>query len=102
MGRLPFYYYYLFDMEQIKTFEIKNKLGLHARVAAKLVQVATKFKSRIYFEKDGWEVNGKSLLGILTLDCPQGGRLIVRAEGMDAIEAIAALGQLIENKFDEE
>jgi phosphocarrier protein len=89
-------------MEQIKTFEIKNKLGLHARVAAKLVQVATRFKSRIYFEKDGWEVNGKSLLGILTLDCPQGGRLIVRAEGMDAIEAIAALSQLIENKFDEE
>ena len=89
-------------MEQIKTFEIKNKLGLHARVAAKLVQVATRFKSRIYFEKDGWEVNGKSLLGILTLDCPQGGRLIVRAEGMDATEAIAALGQLIESKFDEE
>jgi phosphocarrier protein HPr len=89
-------------MEQIKTFEIKNKLGLHARVAAKLVQVATRFKSRIYFEKDGWEVNGKSLLGILTLECPQGGRLIVRAEGMDAIEAIAALSQLIENKFDEE
>jgi len=99
---LPFYCCYLFDMEQIKTFEIKNKLGLHARVAAKLVQVATRFKSRIYFEKDGWEVNGKSLLGILTLDCPQGGRLIVRAEGMDAIEAIAALSQLIENKFDEE
>ncbi len=89
-------------MEQIKTFEIKNKLGLHARVAAKLVQVATRFKSRIYFEKDGWEVNGKSLLGILTLDCPQGSRLIVRAEGMDAPEAIAALSQLIEKKFDEE
>lgn len=102
MEQLPFYWCYLFDMEQIKTFEIKNKLGLHARVAAKLVQVATTFKSRIYFEKDGWEVNGKSLLGILTLDCPQGGRLIVRAEGMDATEAIAALGQLIENKFDEE
>ena len=99
---MPFYCCYLFDMEQIKTFEIKNKLGLHARVAAKLVQVATRFKSRIYFEKDGWEVNGRSLLGILTLDCPQGSRLIVRAEGMDATEAIAALGQLIESKFDEE
>jgi phosphocarrier protein len=89
-------------MEQIKTFEIKNKLGLHARVAAKLVQVATSFKSRIYFEKDGWEVNGKSLLGILTLECPKGSRLIVRAKGIDAREAIAALSQLIENKFDEE
>jgi len=75
---------------------------MHARVAAKLVKVATRFKSRIYFEKDGQEVNGKSLLGILTLACPKGSRLIVRAEGMDAPEAMAALGQLIENKFDEE
>jgi phosphocarrier protein HPr len=89
-------------MEQIRTFEIKNKLGMHARVAAKLVKVATKFKSRIYFEKDGQEVNGKSLLGILTLACPKGSRLIVRAEGMDAPEAMVALGQLIESKFDEE
>jgi len=89
-------------MEQIKVFEIKNKLGVHARAAAKLVQVATKFKSKIYFEKDGWEVNGKSLLGILTLECPIGSRLIVRAQGMDAPEAIAALGELIESKFDEE
>lgn len=89
-------------MEQIKVFEIKNKLGLHARAAAKLVQVATKFKSKIYLEKDGWEVNGKSLLGILTLGCPQGDHLIIRAEGMDAPEAIAALGELIESKFDEE
>ena len=75
---------------------------MHARVAAKLVKVSTKFKSRIYFEKDGQEVNGKSLLGILTLACPKGSRLIVRAEGMDAPEAMAALGQLIESKFDEE
>lgn len=89
-------------MEQIKIFEIKNKLGLHARAAAKLVQVATKFKSKIFFEKNGWEVNGKSLLGILTLECPKGSRLIVRAQGSDAPEAMMALGQLIESKFDEE
>ena len=89
-------------MEQIKIFKITNKLGVHARAAAKLVQVATKFKSKIYFEKDGWEVNGKSLLGILTLECPKGSRLIVRAQGVDAPEAIAALGELIESKFDEE
>jgi phosphocarrier protein HPr len=89
-------------MEQIKTFVIRNKLGMHARVAAKLVKVATKFKSRIYFEKDGQEVNGKSLLGILTLACPKGSRLIVRVEGMDAPEAMAALEELIESKFGEE
>ena len=86
----------------IKTFEIKNKLGMHARVAAKLVQVATKFKSRIFFEKDGQEVNGKSLLGILTLACPKGSRLIVRVEGVDANEAMEALGRLIEDKFGED
>ena len=99
---MSYFCYYLFSMEQIKIFEITNKLGVHARAAAKLVQVATKFKSKIYFEKDGWEVNGKSLLGILTLECPKGSRLIVRAQGMDAPEAIAALGELIESKFDEE
>jgi len=89
-------------MEQVKTFLIKNKLGLHARAAAKLVQAATQFKCRIYLEKDGMEVNGKSLLGILTLACPKGSLLIVRAEGADAPEAIATLGQLIDSKFDEE
>ncbi len=89
-------------MEQIKIFEIKNKLGLHARAAAKLVQVAIKFKSRIFLEKDGWEVDGKSLLGILTLECPKGSRLIIRAQGVDAPEAIMALGRLIESKFEEE
>lgn len=89
-------------MEHIKVFEIKNKLGLHARAAAKLVQVAVQFKSAIFYEKDGYEVNGKSLLGILTLGCPRGAYLIVRAEGADASEAIAAIGRLIEQKFDEE
>jgi len=89
-------------MEQIKTFKIKNKLGLHARAAAKLVRAATIFKSRIYLEKDGMEVNGKSLLGILTLACPKGSQIIIRADGADASEAIAALGQLIDSKFDEE
>ncbi len=85
-----------------KTFEIRNKLGMHARAAAKLVQVGVKFKCRIFFEKDGMEVNGKSLLGILTLGCPQGSRLIVRTEGADAREAMEALGRLIEDKFGED
>ncbi len=75
---------------------------MHARAAAKLVQVGVKFKCRIFFEKDGMEVNGKSLLGILTLGCPQGSRLIVRTEGVDADEAMDALGRLIEDKFGED
>jgi phosphocarrier protein len=89
-------------MEQIRVFEIKNKLGMHARAAAKLVQVAMQFKSKVYLEKDGVEANGKSLLGILTLECPKGSSLIVRTVGTDADRAIEAVGELINNKFNEE
>jgi phosphocarrier protein len=85
----------------IRTFELKNKLGLHARVAAKLVTVARGFKSRIFLERDGQEVNGKSLLGILTLACPQGSRVTVRVEGADAFQAMDNLEQLFESKFGE-
>ncbi len=89
-------------MVEIRTFEIKNKLGLHARVAAKLVNVSTRFKSKIFFERDGRVVNGKSLLSILTLACPLGSRITIRAEGIDAREAIEDLEKLIEDKFGED
>jgi len=89
-------------MVEIGTFEIKNKLGLHARVAAKLVNVSTRFKSKIFFERDGRVVNGKSLLSILTLACPLGSRITIRAEGIDAREAIEDLEKLIEDKFGED
>jgi phosphocarrier protein len=89
-------------MVEIKTFEIKNKLGLHARVAAKLVNVSTRFKSRIFFERDGKVANGKSLLSILTLACPLGSRITIRAEGIDARDAIEDLGKLIDEKFGED
>jgi len=88
-------------MIEIRTFELKNKLGLHARVAAKLVTVTRGFKSRIFLEREGREVNGKSLLGILTLACPQGSRVTVRAEGADALQAMENLEELFENKFGE-
>ncbi len=89
-------------MEEIKTFEIKNKLGLHARVAAKLVNVSTRYKSKIFFERDGKVVNGKSLLSILTLACPLGSRITIRAEGIDARDAMEDLRKLIEDKFGED
>ena len=89
------------DMEEIKTFEITNRLGIHARVAAKLVETANRFQAEIFLEKDGVEVNGRSILGILTLFCPQGSRLTIRAEGVDAEEAMAAFAGLIEEKFGE-
>jgi len=88
-------------MTEIRTFELKNRLGLHARVAAKLVTVARGFKSRIFLEREGREVNGKSLLGILTLACPQGSRVTVRSECADALQAIEDLEQLFESKFGE-
>jgi phosphocarrier protein HPr len=86
----------------IKTFKIVNKLGLHARPAAKMVEIAKKYEANIYFERDGREVNGRSLLGLLTLACPMGSRITVRAEGADAEQAVESLGELIAGKFGEE
>jgi phosphocarrier protein HPr len=88
-------------MQVIKTFEITNRLGIHARVAAKLVETANLFRAEIFLEKDGVEVCGRSILGILTLFCPQGSRLTIRSEGADAQEAMEALERLIEGKFGE-
>lgn len=89
------------DMVEIQTFEITNRLGIHARVAAKLVETASRFQSEIFLEKDGVEVNGRSILGILTLYCPQGSRLTIRVAGEDSGEAIAAFARLIGEKFGE-
>lgn len=89
-------------MKEVKTFTLQNELGLHARAAAMLVAVASNFKSKILFERDGKEINGKSILGILTLACPKGSRITISAEGDDAREVMAELGNLIEGKFGEE
>jgi phosphocarrier protein HPr len=89
-------------MIEIKSFEIKNKLGLHARATVKLVNISTQYKARVFLERDGMEVNGKSLLSILTLACPQGSWITVRAEGTDAREAMESLGKLIADKFGED
>lgn len=89
------------DME-VQTFTIKNKLGLHARAAALLVKTANRFVSNVSLEKDGLEVNGKSIMGILMLAAAKGTRITLKAEGKDAEQAIETLGKLIENKFGEE
>jgi phosphocarrier protein HPr len=88
-------------LTEIRTFTLKNKLGMHARPAATFVKVAQQFESDIYIERNGQTVNGKSILGILTLACPQGGVLTIRAEGPDVLAAMKALEDLIENKFGE-
>lgn len=85
-----------------REFVIKNRLGLHARAAAQLVKTANRFRSDIQVEKEGTEVNGKSIMGILMLAAPQGSRICVTAGGDDAEEAMEALAQLIENGFGED
>lgn len=89
------------EIIETKTFIIKNELGLHARAAAMLARESGRFESKILFEKDGLEVDGRSLLDILTLACPKGARITIRAEGKDAHDAIEGLGRLIEDKFGE-
>lgn len=89
-------------MTEIKTFTLKNELGMHARPAASFVKIAQQFKADIYIERNGQTINGKSILGILVLACPKGGMLTIRADGDDALAALDALGNLIENKFGED
>ncbi len=82
--------------------EIINRLGLHARAAAKLVHTAGGFQSRVMLRKDGEEVDAKSILGLLLLAAGQGSRLTVRCEGADEEEAMRAVTDLIAKRFDEE
>ncbi|HEB09805.1 MAG TPA: HPr family phosphocarrier protein [Spirochaetales bacterium] len=81
---------------------IKNRAGMHARPAALLVQTANKFSSNIYFKKDSEQVNGKSIMGIITLGATYNTELKIIADGKDEIEAVEALAGLFENKFEEE
>ena len=85
-----------------KTPLIRNKLGLHARAAAKLSHLANLYASDIYLIYNEDKVNAKSLLGILTLAASVGNEIILQASGGDEQEAIAALSDLFNRKFDEE
>ena len=84
-----------------RDIEIKNKLGLHARAAAKLVHTAARFKSDIKIVKGDEEVDGKSILGILLLAAGRGTTITVRADGTDERDALDAVENLIDAKFDE-
>ena len=85
-----------------REMEIVNRLGLHARAAAKLVHLAGRFKCRVTLSKDGEEADAKSILGILLMAAAQGTRIVVRSEGPDEDEAMAAIAGLIADRFDEE
>lgn len=80
---------------------IRNRLGLHARAAAKFVQTASRFKSAVKVRKNGEEVDGKSILGILLLAASQGTRITVMVSGEDEADALAAVADLVSRSFDE-
>lgn len=85
-----------------RDFEIINVKGMHARAAAEFTKVATRFKARIFISRDGVEVNGKSIMGVLMLAAYCGSTISVRAEGEDSEDALDALQELVETRFGEE
>ena len=87
-------------MKQVEV-EISNKLGLHARAAARFVHVASQFKSRVTVVKDEYRVDGKSILGLLTLSARKGISLSLLAEGEDAEAVLAELKSLVRDGFGE-
>jgi phosphocarrier protein len=87
-------------IERIVT--IQNRAGIHARPSALLVQTAKDFKSDIYFEKDGDQINGKSIMGIITLGAAYGTEIKVIVDGPDEQAAVDALVKLFNSKFEEE
>ena len=84
-----------------KRITIKNKLGLHARAAVKFVNMANRFVASVKIVKDGNEIDGKSILGILTLAATQGSEILLLVAGKDEDSAFKALADLINNRFDE-
>ena len=85
-----------------KELTILNALGMHARPSARFVKISNRYKSEIWVEKDGEQVNGKSIMGLMMLAAGQGSKLKVTAEGPDAEKAIEDLEHLVQTRFDEE
>ncbi len=84
-----------------KELWVENRLGLHARPAMKINNLAQRYKADLVLEKDGLQINARDLLAILALDCPQGTRLVVKATGPEASEAVLSVCRLFARKFDE-
>jgi phosphocarrier protein len=80
---------------------IANKLGLHARAAAKLTQTASSFQSEVWLTRNGRRVNAKSIMGVMMLAAGKGASVTVEAEGLDADEAVAAIRELVAGRFGE-
>ena len=91
-------------MSETRTVEllIVNKLGLHARAAAKFVTTASRFESEITVRRDGREVNGKSIMGVMMLAASRGTSIVITASGHDEDEAATSLEELVQGRFGEE
>ena len=85
----------------VKKLEIKNRLGLHARAAALLVQTVNKFSAQVSVSKDGQTADGRSIMGVLTLAATQGSKIHIEANGDDAERVVKALEKLLDNRFNE-
>ena len=85
-----------------RTIKIINELGIHARPAGMIANTASRFSCDIRLVKDGMEVNAKSIMGIMTLAAGKGSAIEITAKGSDEAEAVAALADLFEKKFDED
>lgn len=85
-----------------RTLMVVNELGMHARAATKFVQLAAKFPCEIHVAKDGHEVNGKSIMGVLMLVASKGSQIVIKAKGDRCTDAVAALAQLVQDKFGED
>ena len=83
------------------TFEIVNRLGMHARAATKLVEMASRFEADVQIEKDGHKANAKSVMGVLLLCGHKGSQVTVSADGPDAPNVVEAIGTLIADRFGE-
>jgi phosphocarrier protein len=81
---------------------IQNRLGLHARACSVFVKEAAKYASHVTLARDGLEVNAKSILGVMMLAAERGAELVLRAEGADEADALAALVRVVNDKFGEE
>ena len=81
---------------------IRNRAGMHARPAALLVKTASAFTAQIYIEKDGERINGKSIMGVITLGATYNSQLLLIADGPDELAALDAIERLFENRFEEE
>ena len=89
-------------LEARETVRIRNRLGLHARPAAEFVKLASRFDADIWVDKDGLEVNGKSIMGVMMLAAEAGSEISIRAIGVDAHDAVRSLKALVHDGFDEE